>query len=56
MVPSLSGSKLVLKDAPFDKRNTQLVPAVGSCADCPKRTGHNKLLFSDDLGKQGDRC
>jgi ParB family chromosome partitioning protein len=29
---------------------------VGSCADCPKRTGHNKLLFSDDLGKQGDRC
>jgi ParB family chromosome partitioning protein len=47
---------LVLKDAPFDKRDAQLVPAAGSCADCPKRTGHNKLLFSDDLGKQGDRC
>jgi ParB family chromosome partitioning protein len=29
---------------------------AGSCADCPKRTGHNKLLFGDDLGKQGDRC
>ena len=47
---------LVLKDAPFDKRDTQLVPAAGSCADCPKRTGHNKLLFGDDLGRQGDRC
>jgi ParB family chromosome partitioning protein len=47
---------LVLKDAPFDKRNAQLVPAAGSCADCPKRTGHNKLLFGDDLGRQGDQC
>ena len=47
---------LVLKDAPFDKREAQLVPAAGSCADCAKRTGHNKLLFGDDLGKQGDRC
>jgi ParB family chromosome partitioning protein len=47
---------LVLKDAPFDKRDAQLVPTVGSCADCPKRTGHNKLLFSDDLGKHGDQC
>jgi ParB family chromosome partitioning protein len=47
---------LVLKDAPFDKRDAQLVPTAGSCSDCPKRTGHNKLLFSDDLGKQGDRC
>ncbi|SEG72399.1 chromosome partitioning protein, ParB family [Bryocella elongata] len=47
---------LVLKDAPFNKRDAQLVPVAGSCADCPKRTGHNKLLFGDDLGKQGDRC
>ena len=47
---------LILKDAPFDKRDAQLVSTVGSCADCPKRTGHNKLLFGDDLGKQGDRC
>jgi ParB family chromosome partitioning protein len=47
---------LVLKDAPFDKRNVQLVPTAGSCADCPKRTGHNKLLFGDDLGRQGDQC
>jgi ParB family chromosome partitioning protein len=47
---------LVLKDAPFDKRDAQLIPTAGSCADCPKRTGHNKLLFGDDLGRQGDRC
>jgi ParB family chromosome partitioning protein len=45
---------LILKDAPFNKRDAQLVPAAGSCVDCPKRTGHNKLLFSD-LGKQ-DAC
>jgi ParB family chromosome partitioning protein len=47
---------LVLKDASFNKRDAQLVPTAGSCADCPKRTGHNKLLFGDDLGRQGDRC
>jgi len=47
---------LILKDAPFDKRDAQLVSTAGSCAECPKRTGHNKLLFADDLGKQGDRC
>jgi ParB family transcriptional regulator, chromosome partitioning protein len=47
---------LVLKDAPFNKRDPQLVPAAGSCADCAKRTGHNRLLFGDDLGRQGDRC
>ncbi|MDR3723873.1 MAG: hypothetical protein P4K83_05225 [Terracidiphilus sp.] len=47
---------LILKDAPFDKRDAELIPTAGSCADCPKRTGHNKLLFSDDLGKSGDRC
>ncbi len=45
---------LILKDAPFDKRDAQLVPATGSCVDCPKRTGHNKLLFSE-LGTQ-DSC
>src|SRR5271168_1774768 len=45
---------LILKDAPFDKKDSQLVPRAGNCVDCPKRTGHNKLLFSD-LGKQ-DAC
>ena len=38
---------LILKQAPFSKRDAQLVPAAGSCVDCPKRTGHNKLLFAD---------
>jgi len=47
---------LVLKDAPFNKRDAQLVPTAGSCADCPKRTGHNKLLFGDDLGREADQC
>jgi ParB family chromosome partitioning protein len=45
---------LFLKDAPFDKRDAHLVAIAGSCVDCPKRTGHNKLLFFD-LGKQ-DAC
>ena len=45
---------LLLKDAPFDKRAAHLIAIAGSCVDCPKRTGHNKLLFSD-LGKQ-DAC
>jgi ParB family chromosome partitioning protein len=45
---------LVLKLAPFDKRDAQIVPAAGNCVDCPKRTGHNKLLFSD-MGKL-DAC
>jgi hypothetical protein len=38
---------LILKEAPFDKRDAQLVPAAGSCVDCPKRTGQNKLLVSE---------
>jgi ParB family chromosome partitioning protein len=46
---------LALKEAPFDKRDAQLVPAAGSCVDCPKRTGHNKLLFSD-IGGKLDSC
>ncbi|MEO6804846.1 MAG: ParB/RepB/Spo0J family partition protein [Edaphobacter sp.] len=44
---------LVLKLAPFSKRDAQLVPAAGSCLDCPKRTGHNRLLFAD---VQQDAC
>ncbi|HEY1987589.1 MAG TPA: ParB/RepB/Spo0J family partition protein [Terracidiphilus sp.] len=45
---------LLLKDAPFNKRDAQMVPAAGSCLECPKSTGHSKLLFSD-FGKQ-DAC
>ncbi|MDE1161133.1 MAG: ParB/RepB/Spo0J family partition protein [Acidobacteriaceae bacterium] len=46
---------LALKEAPFDKKDAQLVPVAGSCIDCPKRTGHNKLLFSD-IGGKLDSC
>ncbi len=46
---------LLLKQAPFNKRDPQLVPAAGSCVDCAKRTGHNKLLFADVSGNT-DAC
>jgi ParB family chromosome partitioning protein len=38
---------LQLASAPFDKQDETLVPEAGSCANCPKRTGFNKLLFPD---------
>ena len=38
---------LQLASAPFDKQDEALVPEAGSCANCPKRTGFNKLLFAD---------
>ena len=38
---------LQLASAPFDKQDEMLVPEAGSCANCPKRTGFNKLLFAD---------
>ena len=38
---------LQLASAPFDKQDETLVPEAGSCGNCPKRTGFNKLLFRD---------
>jgi hypothetical protein len=38
---------LQLASAPFDKQDETLVPETGSYANCPKRTGFNKLLFPD---------
>ena len=46
---------LLLKQAPFNKRDPQLIPDAGSCVECPKRTGHNKLLFADVSGNT-DAC
>jgi hypothetical protein len=46
---------LILKDAPFDREDPQLVPAAGSCLTCPKRTGHNKLLFAG-ISENSDAC
>ena len=36
-----------LKGAPFDPKDTALVPTAGPCASCPKRTGNQKELFAD---------
>lgn len=36
-----------LAAAPFSKEDEKLVPQAGSCANCPKRTGFNKLLFAE---------
>jgi ParB family chromosome partitioning protein len=38
---------LDLSNAPFDPRDEKLLPAAGSCAACPKRTGNNPLLFPE---------
>jgi ParB family transcriptional regulator, chromosome partitioning protein len=46
---------LILKDAPFDREDPQLVPAAGSCLTCSKRTGHNKLLFAG-ISEHSDAC
>jgi len=38
---------LDLSHAAFDPEDATLVPAAGSCAKCPKRTGNNPLLFPE---------
>src|SRR5216683_3940452 len=38
---------LSLKSVPFSKDDETLVQEAGSCANCPKRTGFNTLLFSE---------
>ena len=38
---------LDLTNAPFDANDDTLLPSAGSCAQCPKRTGSNPLLFAD---------
>jgi len=47
---------LELASAPFSKDDAQLVPEAGSCLDCPKRTGHNTLLFAEIGANQPDSC
>lgn len=49
-----SAYMLVLKEAQFDIKDQQLIPDVGACYSCPKRTGANADLFGD-LGKD-DLC
>jgi ParB family chromosome partitioning protein len=45
---------LSLDSVPFDKNDSTLVPEAGSCAECPKRTGFNALLFGEM--SQRDQC
>lgn len=45
---------LSLDKVPFDKADATLVPEAGSCAECPKRTGFNTLLFGEL--SQHDQC
>jgi ParB family transcriptional regulator, chromosome partitioning protein len=46
---------LSLKSVPFSKDDESLVPEAGSCANCPKRTGYNRLLFSE-VREDSDSC
>lgn len=45
---------LSLDSIPFDRNDSTLVPEAGSCAECPKRTGFNALLFGEM--SQRDQC
>lgn len=42
---------LDLKNAPFDVSDVNLLPTVGPCSTCPKRTGNNPLLFPEVRNK-----
>lgn len=44
---------LRLNEAPFDKTDAELLANAGSCLDCVKRTGYNRLLFEEI---QEDSC
>jgi ParB family chromosome partitioning protein len=45
---------LQLDDAIFDREGETLIPAAGSCVQCPRRTGFNTALFDDF--QNDDRC
>jgi ParB family chromosome partitioning protein len=47
---------LELASAPFSKEDAQLIPEAEACLDCPKRTGHNTLLFAEIGSGQPDSC
>lgn len=44
-----------LSQGKFDPEDALLVPAVGSCLGCERRTGAQKLLF-DEEGYENDHC
>lgn len=45
---------LSLKAAPFDPDDAALLPLIGSCLDCPKRSGYEQTLFQQF--PDGDLC
>lgn len=45
--------RLVLREATFDVKDAELVPGVGACGACPKRTHASKDLFP---GIKEDHC
>jgi ParB family chromosome partitioning protein len=45
---------LDLKKEAFDTDDRTLIPEAGACTDCPKRTGNDRMLFSDVT--KGDWC
>lgn len=46
-----------LDTAPFSMKDTKLLPAAGSCATCPKRSGNQAQLFDfSSNGDHKDRC
>ncbi|HKD04877.1 MAG TPA: ParB/RepB/Spo0J family partition protein [Bryobacteraceae bacterium] len=45
---------LSLADAAFDRADAELVPGIGPCVTCSKRTGANAALFDDF--PQDDKC
>ncbi len=47
---------LDLGSAPFSKEDAELLPEAGACVNCPKQTGHNKLLFADWAGQHSQQC
>jgi ParB family chromosome partitioning protein len=50
----LESDRRELGGAYFDRADLTLVPKAGACAVCPKRTGHEPMLFPEV--KKGDRC
>lgn len=45
---------LPMAEAPFSRKDKKLLAGVGSCEECPKRTGNQTLLFEGDV--EEDAC
>ncbi len=45
---------LPMSEAPFNRKDKKLLAGVGSCDECPKRTGNQRLLFEGEV--EDDAC